>query len=67
MKEEFGPYVRHSFDATRQCVHVYIKFVPPGWERILRPKRPGIALLALLAAPAAWVIGGISRITSFAG
>jgi hypothetical protein len=67
MKEEIGPYVRHSFDETRQCVHVYIKYLPPDWEHILRPKGPGMRLVAVLAAPVAWVIGGISRITTFAG
>ncbi len=67
MREESGPYVRHSLDESQQCVYVEIREVPEGWERILHPKRRRSTLIAIVAALAAWVLAAVSTITTLAG
>ena len=67
MIEVEGPYRRHSFDESEQCVHVEITRVPEGWEPILNPQRSGTTLVAALAAVLVWVIVAIRAVTVLAG
>ena len=67
MTEDEGPYRRHSFDESEQCVHVEITRVPEGWEPILNPKRSGTTLVAALVAVLVWVIVAFRTMTLLAG